>query len=144
MTDKNLYKKQIRPVVWRNLIRINVSWIDSIGWVDADYEDAKREMWDKAVKEVYPDAYIALEEMYVPVELPQPKILDAKPGQIVCLQFNPDDWDVTTMCDYMKLYEKILPDTVGIALMPNITPKVMDKETAYTYIDEMKKRVDAL
>ena len=144
MMANNLYKKQIRPIVWQNNTRINVPGISSIGWVDADYEDVKRDIWDKAVNEMYTDASLEIEEAYIPVELPQPTILDTKPGQIVCFQFNLDDWDVKTMCDYMEMYEKILPDTIGIALMPNIDAKVMDKKTAYAFIEEMKKRVDAV
>lgn len=139
--SNNLYKKMIRPVVWQNGERIKVNEISSIGWTDATYEDVHKKVWEDFLEEFYPDASLEIEESYVPVELPQPEVIDVKPGQILCLHFDLDDWDLMSMVDYMEQFKDIIPDEAGIALVPNIDLKVMSQEQFLDLMEQIKEDV---
>jgi hypothetical protein len=139
--NNNLYKKMIHPIVWQNGERIMVDGVSSIGWTDATYEDVYRKAWEDFLEEFYPDASLEIEESYVPIELPQPEVIDVKPGQILCLHFDLNDWDLVSMVDYMKQFEDIIPNEAGIALVPNIDLKVMSQEQFLDLMERMKEKV---
>ena len=71
--------------------------------------------------------------------------LHPQKGDVVCLQ--PDlDWiDMTTMCDFLRVYEdnKIFGEAM-LAIVPANIKKLKYKEYAQKYIDKLQSIVDQM
>ena len=141
-----LYKKELRPMVQPpSLQGFNSDpypFYTEDSWIVEDFRDYFQHSCEEKLED--PMSTIVFDERYVEVELPTPEVLDVKPGNIICFKFNPDKCDIDIAVDYANLLKGIVPDSVGVMLMPNINVELMDKETAYAFIEQMKREVNKL
>lgn len=139
-----IYKRMIRPMVNPPTLQgFSSKPFPLIGedfWCNDDYEDIKISAWKKMIKD--PMSTLLVDEKYEEIEFPQPKPIKVEDNNFVCFIFDIDKIDVATMCEFVKKYEEVLPKEVGIAILPSIEPKVLDKDTVDIFIDDYKRRVE--
>lgn len=140
-----LYKKQIRPMISPPALHGQV-------WHAIPFEHCENEWYDEELKELVTETYtkriddswssLIFDERYVEVEMPEPKVVDYKLDSMVLLQFDVNKMDVKTATDILHLYEAILPETVTVALLPNMECTSLTKEQAQLWLEEFRKKVE--
>ena len=88
------------------------------------------------------DSYSPYQEKYVEVEFPEPAPTKIGDNNFVCFIVDIDKMDFDIACEYVKKYMEILPNEVGVAVLPSIEPKILDKDTVDAFIDDYKRRVE--
>lgn len=141
-----LYRKEVRPMVQPPALQGFSSnpypFFTEDSWIPEDMENYFREHHEKDIKD--PMSRLTFDERYVEIELPVPEVHDVKSGNLICFAFDPDKCDIDVAVDFANQLKGIVSDDVGIMFAPNIDIEVMDKETAYAFIEQMKKEVDKL
>lgn len=141
-----LYKKMIRPMVnppaLQGMSCKPYPLISDDYWINGDYEETLTDRWKELVKKKDSWGTLEIEEKYVEVELPTPEPINVKDNNFICFMVNTDKIDMNIACEYAKKYMEILPNEVGVAILPSIEPKVLDKDTVDAFIDDYKRRVE--
>ena len=141
-----LYKKMIRPMVnppaLQGMICQPYPLFSDDYWINGDYEETLTDRWEELVKKKDSWSTLKIEEKYVEVELPTPKPINVKDNNFICFMVNTDKIDIATACECVEKYAEVLPKEVGIAILPSIEVKVLDKDTVDTFIDNYKRRVE--
>jgi hypothetical protein len=109
---------------------------------NGDYEEALTDTWEEWVKEKDSWGILEIEEKYVEVEFPEPTPIEIGDNNFVCFIVDIDKMDFDIACEYAKKYMEILPNEVGVAVLPSIEPKVLDKDTVDAFIDDYKRKVE--
>ena len=139
-----LYKKELRPMVQPpSLQGFNSKpypFYTEDSWIVEDFRDYFQHSCEEKLED--PMSTIVFDERYVEVELPTPEVHDVKPGNLICFKYDPNKCDIDIIIDYANLLREKLPEDVVVMLAPNIDVKVMDKETAYAFIEQMKEKVE--
>ena len=140
-----LYKRMIRPMVDPPTLQgFNdkpYPLISDDYWIDEDCEKTLTDTWKKLVKKKDSWGTLKIEEKYVEVELPNPEPIKVEDNNFVCFMVDTDKIDIDIACEWVKKYMEILPNEVGVAVLPSIEPKVLDKDTVDAFIDDYKRRV---
>ena len=140
-----LYKRMIRPMVDPPMLQgFNdkpYPLISDDYWIDGDYEETLTDTWKELVKKRDSWGTLKIEEKYVEVELPNPEPIKVEDNNFVCFIVDTDKIDIDIACEWVKKYMEILPHEVGVAVLPSIEPKALDKDTVDAFIDDYKRRV---
>ena len=141
-----LYKKMIRPMVkppaLQGMSCQPYPLISDDYWIEEDYQSLLTDIWEEWVQRKDLWGTLKVEEKYVEIELPTPESIKVGDNDFVCFMVNTDKIDIATACECVKEYEKVLPKEVGIAILPSIEAKVLDKDTVDVFIDDYKRRVE--
>lgn len=141
-----LYRKEVRPMVQPPALQGFNSkpypLYTEDSWIVEELGEFFQQRYEEKLND--PMSTLIFDERYVEVELPTPEVFDIKSGNVICFTVNPDKCDIDVAVDYANLLREKLPEDVIVMLAPNIDIEVMDKETAYGFIEQMKKEVDKL
>ncbi len=141
-----LYKKMIRPMVNPPVLQgfsdKPYPLFSDDYWVDGDYEETLTDTWKELVKKKDSWGSLEIEEKYVEVELPTPKPINVRDNNFICFMVDTNKIDIDIVSEYVKKYAEVLPKEVGIAILPSIEVKVLDKDTVDVFIDNYKCRVE--
>lgn len=141
-----LYKRMIRPMVkppaLQGMSCQPYPLISDDYWIEEDYEEILTDTWKELVKKKDSWGALKIEEKYVEVELPNPEPIKVGDNNFVCFMVNTDKIDIDTACECVKKYEEVLPKEVGIAILPSMEIKVLDKDTIDAFIDDYKRRLE--
>ena len=141
-----LYKKMIRPMVSPPVLQgMNCRpypLFPNDYWIEEDYQSLLTATWEKWVKEKDSWGTLEIAETYVEIEFPEPTPIKVGDNNFICFMVNTDKIDLATACECVKKYEEVLPKEVGIAILPSIEVKVLDKDTVDTFINDYKRRVE--
>lgn len=139
-----LYKRMIKPMInppaLQDFSCKPYPLFSDNYWVDGDFEDSLIEIWKRDLED--PMSTIGVEEKYVEVELPKPKPINVKDNNFVCFMVDIDKIDLDIALEYVKICADVLPKEVAFAMLPSIKPKVLNKDTVDSYIDEYKRRAE--
>lgn len=140
-----IYKRMIRPMVnppaLQGMSCKSYPLLPDDYWINGDYEEALTNTWEEWVKKKDSWGTLEIDERYVEVEFPNPEPIKVGDNNFVCFIVDIDKIDLNVAYEFVKKYMEILPNEVGVALLPSIEPKVLDKETVDAFIDEYKRRV---
>lgn len=142
-----LYKKQIRPMISPPALHGQVWHLEPFPnledcWYDEETRDIVKEFYSELITD--PMSSLGFDERYVEVEMPKPKVVNYRPGDMLLLRFDMDKIDVATAVEIMHKYEEMVPDTVTIVLLPNMNCDSLDKEEAQLWLDEFRKKVESM
>lgn len=141
-----LYKKMIRPMVkppaLQGMSCQPYPLISDDYWIEEDYEEILTDTWKELVKKKDSWGALKIEEKYVEVELPNPEPIKIGENNFICFMVNTDKIDIATACECVEKYEEVLPKEVGIAILPSMEIKVLDKDTIDAFIDDYKHRLE--
>ena len=97
-------------------------------WVDDDGEEVYRKTWEKFVKDKDYMSSLEIQEKYVEIDPPMPEVINVKPGDTVCVSFNFNEVDIDFAYQWMKMFEKVIPETVN-TIMKSDTMKITKEES---------------
>ena len=142
-----IYKRMIRPMIvpptLQGFYDKPYPLYSDDYWVDDNYEDVEKEIWEARTKDKDPMGTLYIEEKFVEIEKPKLEAKSIKPDDIVCLSFNANDIDFETACKFLQACEKIFPKETTFVMLPDyLSLNIFDKEEAYKFIETYKKRVD--
>lgn len=141
-----LYKRMIRPMVnppaLQGMSCQPYSLFSDDYWIEEDYQSLLTQSWKELVRKKDSWGTLEIAEKYVEVEFPEPTPIKVGDNNFICFIVDIDKMDFDVACEYVEKYMEILPKEVGVAVLPSIEPKVLDKETVDAFIDEYKRRVE--
>ena len=139
-----LYKRMIKPMINPPALQgfscKPYPLVSDNYWVDGEFEDLLIETWKRDLED--PMSTIVVEEKYVEVELPKPEPIKVEDNNFVCFMVDIDKIDLDVAYEYVTRCVDVLPKEVGFAMLPLIKPKVLNKDTVDTFINEYKRRVE--
>lgn len=140
-----LYQRKIRPMVIPPCLQgMNdkpYPLYSADIWMNEEFEGSLKNEWEKSVKERDSWGRLGIDEKYEEIELPQPDFKNIKDSNFVCFLVDTDKIDMDIAVEYVQRIAKVLPNNVEIAILPNMTINILDKDAANDYIKAYKKAV---
>ena len=141
-----LYKRMIRPMVnppaLHGMSCQPYPLISDDYWIEEDCQSSLIDTWEELVKREDSWGTLKIAEKYVEVEFPEPTLIKIRDNNFICFIVDTAKIDMDIACEYVKKYMEVLPNEVGVAILPSIEPKVLDKDTVNAFIGDYKRKVE--